>query len=255
MSHLRRALILTLAGLVAMAAIACSSSPAAPTAPTVSIPAIPTVSIPAIPTVSIPAIPSVSLPVIPSVSIPALPSGFPSISIPAIPSDLPSFSIPAIPTFHQAQDLEGALPSQIRGVTLEKSSFSGAFFLSSGSNEELTALLNQFGKQPSDLSVAGANDPNFNSDTRLSFQLIVFRLAGVDANQLLAAFLTSGGANGGQTPTSVTRGNVGGKDVTITTDDKGVKSYIYTRDDKLFLVTSDADDADALCAEILAAIP
>ena len=77
---------------------------------------------------------------------------------------------------------------------------------------------------------------------------------GVDANQLVAAFLAAGAASGTTQPT-VSTGNVGGKSVTITTDEDGDKSYIYARGDLVFTVDSSADDADALVADVLAALP
>ena len=239
----RRRALMILSAVTAMAIAACSGGAASPT---VSIPALPSV---AIPTVSIPPLPSVA---IPTVSIPPLPSGLPS----ELPSGLPSLSIPplgsfAIASFHQAPDLEGVLPAQVRGVTLEKSSFTGEFFLSGGSSgEDFKAVLAQFSKQPSDLAIAGARDPS----SGLEFDLLAFQLAGVDGNQLIAALLAAGQASGSVQPT-ISTGNISGKQVTIFTDSDGSKSYAYVRGDVAFVVESTADDADALVADILAALP
>ena len=179
MSRPRLALSLTFSGCIAMAAAACSGAGATPT------PALPSLGLP---TVSIPAIPTVSIPVVPS--------DLPSISIPPIGSGgIPSF---AIPTFHQAADLEAQLPSQIRGVTLEKSSFTGDLFLkgSSSGDADLQAVLAQFGKQASDLVIATVRDPTHSVD----FTLVAFRLSGVDGNQLIQAVLSAGAAKGSPQP-------------------------------------------------------
>ena len=234
MSRMKRSISLCLAGGLAMVVVACGGTAATPTA------AIPTVAIPSV------SIPSIGIPTvaIPSIAIPSI--GIPSFSIPPLPSGL------AIPTFHQAPDLETALPDQIRGVTLTKLSFTGDTFLGGGAttSKEFVALMAQFGKQPSDLGVAIASD----ATGGLKIQLVAFRLAGVDANQRLAGLIAASAGSGSAPPTTSTA-NVGGKAVTSVTDAKGVTSYFYPKGEIAYIVGATPDDGNALAADELAALP
>jgi hypothetical protein len=185
----------------------------------------------------------------------ALPSDLPSISLPpvALPSGLLPSGLPSlapIPTFHLAPELEAQLPSEIRGTPLEKSSFTGDLFLGSTPDQNFAAVLQQFGKQPSDLAIAGVRDP---SDT-LEFGLFAFQLAGVDGNQFIDALFKAGQATGSIQPT-ITTGTLGNKQVTIFTDDEGTKSYAYVRGDVSFFMESEAEDADALLGEVASTLP
>jgi hypothetical protein len=233
--------LLILPGTIAIAGVlalgACTS-----TTPAASV-ALPSIALPSI------ALPSI---VVPSIVIPSI--VIPSIEIPSIGPD-ESFSLPSIgpiPSLdlHAAPDLEAVLPSQIRGVTLEKTSVSGAFFLGSGGSPEFQALLNQFGKQPSDLAIAGAQDPS----STLDFDLAVFRLSGVDSQQLLGAFLQVASSTA-STPPQVSQASLGGKTVTVVTDSSGSKSYVYGKSEFLFLASSTASDADALLGDVFSALP
>jgi hypothetical protein len=133
---------------------------------------------------------------------------------------------------------------------MEKSSFTGDFFLGQGGDQTFGALVQQLGKSPSDLQIAGVRDP---SDT-LEFELLAFRLAGIPGDQFISALLAAGQAAGSPAPT-ITSTNLGGKQVQVFTSQDGEVSYGYVRGDVVYFFESAAEDGDALVAEIATALP
>ena len=147
---------------------------------------------------------------------------------------LPSFDLPS-----GDAALEELLPDDIAGATVQKFSMTGDTFMGAGDNAEIQAVLEQFDKTPSDLSVAfGGTD---------AVGLIAYRLKGVDGGQFFNAFLEAAGAAG---QVGVTDANYGGKavkKVVSPVEDIGTV-YVYTAGDVMFIVGDD-NITDALLNE------
>jgi hypothetical protein len=147
-----------------------------------------------------------------------------------------------IPSFHEAPDLEAALPDQVGGVALQKLSFKGSGSLAGGTDsQDFQNLLGAIGKSPDDFSLAVAAGQNVSVG--------VFRVAGTDGNVLLTAFIEA--AKKGDATTQVSDANRGGKSVrkVVTGTDT---TYAYANGDKVFFVQS---ETDALVDEALSKLP
>jgi hypothetical protein len=167
-------------------------------------------------------------------------------SSPAESVAIPSFTLPS---FNADVDLEKQLPDKLGTATLQKFSFKGAEFLSSGdaSTKEFTDLLGAIGKSPADLSMAIAADPTSTADVTVG----AFKVSGADANVLLNAFIQSGiKQSAGATSTDV---NISGKSVKkVSTPGDSSPTYAYAHGDIVFFVTG---TDDALIAEALSKLP
>jgi len=141
---------------------------------------------------------------------------------------------------NEDKDLEALLPDQIGGATTTKLSMAGDSFLMAGGagSAGFTAILSQFGKSPSDLSVAAGSTTDI--------QLFAFRVKGVDANQLFQAFVQKIGSAQGDVVSDAT---VGGKSVKKSVSVAGDVTYVYASGDVLFTLDADADVAPALVNE------
>jgi hypothetical protein len=148
-----------------------------------------------------------------------------------------SFALPSLPS--EAKDLEALLPDTICGSKATKLSMNGASFLSS-TGSEFSAALSALGKTPADVSVAVAGGA--------SCSAVVFRIAGVDQNALQSAILAAV-PKAGTAPTQTT---IGGKSVFSVTDESGKKSFVYFKNDTVFIAET-ATDADA--AALLQTLP
>lgn len=142
-------------------------------------------------------------------------------------SELPGFSF-AIPSgFNADKDLEALLPDDIGGETVQKLSMTGDSFMGVGQGtEDLQKVLDQFGKSPSDLSVA------FASSTKAS--IIAFRIKGVDGSKIFDAFLA---ASQDQDVASMSDVNIAGKAAKKVTDSTGQTLYLYATGDAIVTIT------------------
>lgn len=153
---------------------------------------------------------------------------------------LPSF---AIPSFNADQELEAMLPDEVGGETVTAISMTGDTLMGTGQGSpELQAVLDQFDKQPADLSVAigGAGEVG----------IFAYRIRGVDANQFFQSFLVAASADDPRV--SVADANLGGKAVKrVVTADETL--YLYAKGDVLFGVGGDV--SDELIGEALSKLP
>ena len=141
-----------------------------------------------------------------------------------------SFALPSLPS--EAKDLEALLPDTICGDKATKVSMAGGSFLANA-GAEFTAALSALGKTPADVSVAVAGGAS-------GCSAVAMRIAGADQNALQSAVLASVQQGGGSAPT---QSSLGGKTVYVITDSSGKKSYIYFKNDTIFIAdtTSEAD--------------
>jgi|tagenome__1003787_1003787.scaffolds.fasta_scaffold20892028_2 hypothetical protein len=225
----RRLALLATTSLLAFAAVACGSStaPSGSTAPA---------SVAASAPASVEASPAAASPsAVESAGTSA------AASAPASAGTSPAGSA-NIPSFHEAPDLEAALPDQVAGTALQKLSFNGAGALAGGTDsQDFQQLLTTLGKSPADFSLAVAGGANVSVG--------VFRVAGIDGNVLLNAFIEA--AKKGDSATQVTDASRGGKSVKkVATGSE--TTYAYATGDKVFFVQS---STDALVDEALSKLP
>jgi hypothetical protein len=226
----RRLALLATTSVLAFATVACGSStaPSGSTAPA---------SVAASAPASVEASPSAVVSPSPATSAGASAAA----SAPASAGASPGGSL-NVPSFHEAPDLEAALPDQVGGQTLQKLSVSGSGALAVGAqSQEFQQLLGGLGKSPSDLTLgvgAGAG-----------FTIGVFRIAGVNADVLLNAFIES--ARKQEASTQVTDANRGGKSVKKVANGSET-TWVYGSGDKVFFVQS---GTDALVDEALSKLP
>jgi hypothetical protein len=152
----------------------------------------------------------------------------------------PSATDAPTPFPHGARDLEARLPSSIGGTPLTRYSFDGQSFLDTGNEEnrtELTKLLSQLGRAPSDLTIAQASDPR----GYLTFQEGIFRVAGTQPDVLQPAWVASQeAATKGKLVQTQTQ--VNGLTLTKLVDPEqpiGGTTYVLARGDSLILVRAD----------------
>lgn len=152
---------------------------------------------------------------------------------------LPSFDLPS-----GDAELEALLPDDIAGETVQKFSMTGDTFMGGAGNSEVAAVLEQFNKEPSDLSVAfGGTD---------AVALIAYRLKGVEGSQFFNAFLVAAGEDGQVTVTDAAYGGKAVKKVVSPNADIGTV-HVYTAGDVMFIV-GDEDITDALLTEAFSKI-
>lgn len=156
----------------------------------------------------------------------------------------PTFALPSFELPSADAALEALLPDDIAGETVGKSSITGVQFLGFMGSPEVEAVLDQFEKSPSDLSVA------FGGTTTLT--LIAYRLKGVDGSQFFNTFLVAAGEDGEVTVTDAAYGGKSVKKVVSTNTSIGTV-YVYTAGDVMFIVGGD-DITDALLTEAFSKI-
>ncbi|HUG30475.1 MAG TPA: hypothetical protein VMQ65_08195 [Candidatus Limnocylindria bacterium] len=156
----------------------------------------------------------------------------------------PTFALPSFELPSADEALEALLPDDIAGETVRKSSITGDQLLGFRGSPEVEAVLDQFDKSPSDLSVA------FGGTTNLT--LIAYRLEGVDGSQFLNTFLVAAGEDGQVTVTDAAYGGKAVKKVVSSNAANGTV-YAYTAGDVMYIVGGD-DITDALLAEVFSKI-
>ena len=119
----------------------------------------------------------------------AVPTAVPPTQVPiGTTGTVPTFALPSFALPSADKELEDLLPDDIAGEAVRKSSMTGDQFMGFLGSPEVEAVLDQFDKSPSDLSVA------FGGTTNLT--LIAYRLKGFDGSQFFNTFLAAAGEEG-----------------------------------------------------------
>ena len=199
----------------------------------------------------------------PSVELPsfAIPSFEEFRALPSRASRIPSFAIPsfAIPSFASDPDLAAKYPTTIDGQPV--TGLQTFFFLdllkafeSEAQIQAITSALGSFGLDANTVSAGSAKATVDGSDVTIGS----LRAPGADANQIIAhyndiqaAVNTAMGQPAPSSPPTLTQSNLGGKNVTLSTDSDGIVTYLYASGDTLFQI-SDANDDQA--GKVLAAL-
>ncbi len=153
------------------------------------------------------------------------------------------------PSFASDKDLEAALPGSYQGVTLDKTSFSGAALLAttSQSNKDLLALVQSLGKTPDDLSFAVASD----SKNKLGIVFGAYRIKGADATAWSPGLYQI--AENGTPGSTATDATLGGRAVKRVTDPTSPQiTYAWPKGDILYIVVT---TTDALAGPAIASLP
>jgi hypothetical protein len=151
-----------------------------------------------------------------------------------------SFAIPSFVLPSSAKDLEALLPSTICGAQALKASMTGDQFMAQG-DPEFQRVLTALGKQSTDVAFALAASPG-------GCTAGIFRIKGVDASLIAAAFLAEEQKQG----TTFTKSTVAGKSVYADTAAGADVMYVYFANDAaIFVQAKDAGQA----AEILKQLP
>jgi len=146
----------------------------------------------------------------------------------------------------QAADLEAMLPSSIGSTQLQKSSFDGAQIPASGTpidQSSLDPVLKKYNKSISDVRFAMAVPAGGTSATNLE-AVYAIQLKGVPADQFMKD------VSGMDISTSST---VGGKTVygaAATPSGSPFVSYVYPKEDILFIVLSNPTDAAGIISSL-----
>jgi hypothetical protein len=166
----------------------------------------------------------------------------------------PTDGSPGLPDFNADPALEAQLPDEIRGTTLTKFSFRAADVLDEGAVDEETQrfleTITGMGASLDDVSLAFAADMSGG----LNVQLIAFKVAGANADQLLAAIVAEAEADAGPGD-QIGEASLGGKTVTTLLEASSTTrgpAYLYASGDTVYLAQS---PDEALAAEVLAALP
>lgn len=153
------------------------------------------------------------------------------------------------PLFDRHADvaLEGLLPSQVGGATLEKFSVSGDELITPGSQAQFDDFLGRLGKSTSDLAMATAADPTKVVDGSIS----AMRVTGADPGALLDAFLAVQGAR--ENPPLLENVVLGGRNVTrVSFGGAGLIQYVHASGDVLFIVAAPNETTAGQFLEALA---
>lgn len=158
----------------------------------------------------------------------------------------PGFSFALPSGFNADPDLESKLPATIAGETVQKLSMTGDSFMGIGQGtDDLQKVLDQFHKQPADLSVA------IGSTSKVS--VFAFRIKGVDANQMFSSFASIQG-NQSASVSDVTIAGKAAKKVVESTDATTI--YLYASGDVLITISPIGDGlTDAVLNEIFQNLP
>jgi hypothetical protein len=169
----------------------------------------------------------------------------------AAPTDDEGMAV--IPRPGWAPELEALLPSDVDGVAFTKTSVAGrplSMRLGKGGwgamplgSDELNPFLGDHGKELTDLSIAVATPID---RSRADTFAIAFQVKGVDATELARLLADPYGAIGGATAT------VGGKEVQVFRETRGMGFDLYIKGDVVFYVFT---DGSPLADEIVAALP
>ena len=161
---------------------------------------------------------------------------------------------PGLPDFNADPALEAQLPDEIRGTILTKFSFRAADVLDEGAVDEETQrfleTITGMGASLDDVSLAFAADMSGG----LNVQLIAFKVAGANANQLLAAIVAEAETDAGPGD-QIGQASLGGKTVTTLLDASSSTegpAYLYASGDTVYLAQS---PDEVLAGEVLAALP
>jgi hypothetical protein len=154
---------------------------------------------------------------------------------------IPSFVLPSI---HGNVSLEQLIPTEIGGEAVDTQSMTGQDYVGLSSGKELLAILSALGKQPSDLSVA--------LGTNTQVVIVAVQVMGVSGSQLASSMLKGSAQYANATITAATHG---GKQVKyIQPADDSDPSYVYTKDDVVFIVGG-SGITDAVLNEAFSKLP
>jgi hypothetical protein len=159
---------------------------------------------------------------------------------------LPGFSFALPSGLNADKDLEGLLPDTIDGETVQKFSMAGDSFMGTGQNtDSLQKVLTQFGKSPSDLSVA------FGGTTKAS--LVAFRIKGVDGSKIFDAFTSAAGT---ADVTSISDVTIAGKAAKKVVETDSTTLYLYATGDAIITITNIGDAiSDTVLQQIFQQLP
>jgi hypothetical protein len=162
---------------------------------------------------------------------------------------MPTFNPQApFPSFPADEALKAKFPAEIDGnpVTDVNSSYFIQFLCVFGDADAIGRFSQAFGNNATALSI-GTGDVEIDGD---SVTISAFRLAGGDANQMLqhlpelAQAIGADPAQFANTTTSQT--NIGGKTITVLTDEDGDVTYLYPSGDTIWSIDGDTSpDASA----------
>lgn len=184
-------------------------------------------------------------------------SGTPGAATPVVTSGAqPTLAIPslAIPSFTSDQDLVARFPTEIDGQpvsapsTVRIAEFLQAFSQDPGQISEFANKLNEAGLDISTISF-GTASATVNDET---VQIQAIRTAGADAARFMQAYEALNGLFSPDQPLpTLTQATIGGRNVTVSTDEDGEVTYLYVSGDVLWIVAG-VDESSA--ATILAAL-
>lgn len=180
-------------------------------------------------------------------------------SIAATASAAATESQVALPTFelpNNAPELEALLPTEVNGIAMVTSSWTGPDFVSADAqgDQGFVDFLKEMGAQPDDVSVASATPKDMTglaADPTSYTAVFAFRVKGADSAKLQDEMKTAMASDAGDSVTWSAE-TVGGKQVQVakTAKDSEVNqsTYLYTLQDIVFAVISGSPDsaADAL---------
>ena len=168
------------------------------------------------------------------------------------PEPTTNSSAGALPSAGAVSDLEGLIPAEIGGITLQKSSMSGDQFVNSGStSQELQDFLEGLGVAVEDVAIAIG--VGLSTETGEAAAMFAFRADGADTDRLVNGFKEAYDADNDRglvwEPVSI-----GGKSAERTTNPQQPDQviYLYAKDDILFFLTTATEEQ---AAEALAALP
>ena len=154
-------------------------------------------------------------------------------------SALPSVGMPSLPS--GAEDLEALLPDEICGAEAFKVSFGGEEF-EQQADEEMQAVLDDVGAQPSDVSMAVAGAATAEG---ASCNAGVLRIAGANTDELRNAFISATEEEGD----AVEEQQIGDRTVyAIGTGDE--LQHVYFVDDTIVFVAAPEDELETLLTEL-----
>lgn len=157
---------------------------------------------------------------------------------------IPSFLLPS-----DAKELEALIPDKICGATVTKTSLKGAEALGSSDDPTFTNILQQLGKSPSDVSLAGGFVVS--GDTPCG--VFIFRIQGADEGKLRDLFKQMAA----QDQTKYSDVSIGGKTVAKIEPGTGSTNlsdfqYAWVKGDGFIEVVA---DTEAHAAEIISQLP
>lgn len=184
-------------------------------------------------------------------------SGTPGAATPVVTSGAqPTLAIPslAIPSFTSDQDLVARFPTEIDGQPVSAPStvrFVEFLQLVSGEQEPITAFQARLADLGLDLNTMSYGTANATvNDENVQIQAV--RTPGADAGRFMQAYETLNELFNPDEPVpTLTQATIGGRNVTVSTDEDGDVTYLYVSGDVLWIVAG-VDESTA--ATILAAL-